>query len=449
MSRPRRPVADDPARRAAYDTLRAVDERDAYANLTLPALLRDRGISGRDAAFATELAYGTLRGLGTYDAVLGACVDRPLDDVDPEVRDVLRIGAHQLLSSRVPDHAAVSATVDLARSVLGQGRAGFVNAVLRKVAQRSRDEWLDLLCTTSDDDSLALRYSHPAWIVRAFRDALDGSRAATEELLQADNVPAEVTLVARPGRCEVDELLATGARRGRWSPYAAVMSAGDPGAIAAVRESRAGVQDEGSQLVTLALANAPVEGRDTRWLDLCAGPGGKAALLDALAVPRGARLTAVESQPHRAELVRRVVGPTADVVTADGTDEQWATGDYDRVLVDAPCSGLGALRRRPEARWRRTPADMASLGRVQRDLLDNAIAAVRPGGVVAYVTCSPHIAETRFVVADVLKRRNDVERIDARLCLPGVSDLGEGPAVQLWPHVHGTDAMFLALMRKR
>jgi len=448
MSRPRRPVADDPARRAAYDALRAVDQRDAYANLTLPALLRDRGITARDAAFATDLTYGTLRGLGTYDAVLGACVDRPLVEVDPEVRDLLRMGTHQLLSSRVPDHAAVSSTVDLARVVLGQGRAGFVNAVLRKVAQRSRDEWLEKLCPASDDDSLALRYSHPAWIVRAFRDALGGSAEATEAMLAADNVPAEVTLVARPGRCELDELVATGAKPGRWSPYAAVMSAGDPGSIAAVRESRAGVQDEGSQLVALALATVAVEGRDTRWLDLCAGPGGKAALLDALAVQRGARLTAIESQPHRAELVRRVVGDTAQVITADGTDEQWATGDYDRVLVDAPCTGLGALRRRPEARWRRTPADVASLGRVQRALLSNAIAAVRRGGVVAYVTCSPHVAETRFVVDDVLKAQVGVERVDARPMFPGVPELGEGPAVQLWPHVHGTDAMYLALLRK-
>jgi 16S rRNA (cytosine967-C5)-methyltransferase len=444
---------DDPARRVAYDTLRTVDERDAYANLTLPALLRERGISGRDAAFATELAYGTLRGQGTYDAVLGACVDRPLADVDPEILDLLRMGTHQLLSSRVPDHAAVSSTVDLARVILGQGRAGFVNAVLRKVAGHDRDAWLQTLGATGDDDgtddwALALRTSHPRWVVRAFQDALGGPRAETERLLEADNVPAEVTLVGRPGRCSVDELLRAGARPGRWSPYAAVLPSGDPGAIAAVREGRAGVQDEGSQLVTLALADAPVDGSDVRWLDLCAGPGGKAALLDALAVQRGARLTAVESQPHRADLVRRVVGGTAEVVTGDGTDDRWATGDYDRVLVDAPCTGLGALRRRPEARWRRLPSDVASLGRVQRALLANALAAVRPGGVVAYVTCSPHLAETRFVVDDVLRAHPHVQRIDARAVLPDVPQSGEGLHVQLWPHVHGTDAMYLALLRR-
>ncbi len=449
MSRPRRAAADDPARRVAYDTLRAVDERDAYANLTLPTLLRERGISGRDAAFATELAYGTLRGRGTYDAVLGACVDRPLADVDPQLLDLLRMGAHQLLSSRVPDHAAVSSTVDLTRSVLGQGRAGFVNAVLRKVAGRDRDGWLQTLGATGDDDeALALRTSHPAWIVRAFQDALGGSRAETEQLLAADNVAAEVSLVGRPGRCSVDELLRAGARPGRWSPYAAVLPFGDPGAIAAVREGRAGVQDEGSQLVTLALADVPVDGPDVRWLDLCAGPGGKAALLDALAAQRGARLTAVESQPHRADLVRRVVGQTADVVTGDGTDDRWATGDHDRVLVDAPCTGLGALRRRPEARWRRLPSDVAALGRLQRALLASALAAVRPGGVVAYVTCSPHLAETRFVVDDVLKTHPHVERVDARAVLPDVPQSGEGLHVQLWPHVHGTDAMYLALLRR-
>ncbi|MFZ0323000.1 MAG: transcription antitermination factor NusB, partial [Actinomycetes bacterium] len=282
VRRPRPPVAD-PARRAAYDTLRAVDERDAYANLTLPALLRERGISGRDAAFATELAYGTLRGRGTYDAVLAACVDRPLAEVDPQIVDMLRMGAHQLLSSRVPDHAAVSSTVDLARVVLGQGRAGFVNAVLRKVARQGREAWLDELAPTSDDDAVALRHSHPVWILRAFRDALGGDQEQTVALLEADNVPAEVALVARPGRSDVDELLRAGARVGRWSPFAAILPSGDPGAIPAVRDGRAGVQDEGSQLVVLVLADVPVEGSDVRWLDLCAGPGGKAALLDALA----------------------------------------------------------------------------------------------------------------------------------------------------------------------
>ena len=319
---PRRgkPQPDAP-RRVAFDLLRAVDERDAYANLTLPGLLRDRGVEGRDAAFATELGYGTLRGRGTYDAVLAACVDRPLDQVDPPVLDLLRLGAHQQLAMRVPPHAAVGATVELARAVAGEGRSSFVNAVLRKVGRQDLASWLDEVAPAAGTDPLghlAVAHSHPRWVVSALRDALGGDLAETAALLAADNEPAQVTLVARPGRSTVADLVADGAEPARWSPYAAVLPAGDPGRLAAVRDGRAGVQDEGSQLVALALAAAPLDGRDEHWLDLCAGPGGKAALLAAVGAERGARLLAAEVAPHRAGLVRRTLGGTGDVVVADG-----------------------------------------------------------------------------------------------------------------------------------
>ena len=446
----RRPQPDAP-RRAAYDLLRAVDERGAYANLVLPGMLGDRGLTGRDAGFATELAYGTLRGRGTYDAVLAACVDRPIGQLDPPVLDLLRLGAHQLLAMRVPAHAGVGATVELARSVVGDGRASLVNAVLRKVSARDLPQWLELVAPDRERDpvgNLAVTYSHPAWVVEAFRDALGGSLPRTQELLAADNAPAAVCLVARPGRSTVEELVELGAEPGSWSPYAARLPGGAPGQLAAVREGRAGVQDEGSQLVAVALAQASLSGPDERWLDLCAGPGGKAGLLGALAGPRGATLLAAELAGHRARLVAQSVGGTALVVVADGTAPPWLPGSFDRVLADVPCTGLGALRRRPEARWRRQPADIARLGRLQRQLLTAAAESVRPGGLVAYVTCSPHLAETQVVVGDVRRARGDLEPVDARPYLPGVPDLGAGPFVQLWPHLHGTDAMFLALLRR-
>ena len=219
------------------------------------------------------------------------------------------------------------------------------------------------------------------------------------------------------------------------------MTGGDPGDLAAVRARRAGVQDEGSQLCALALAAAPLEGRDERWLDLCAGPGGKAALLAALAAGRGATLSANELREHRAELVRQATAAwSVDVSVGDARQLAPVEGGYDRVLLDAPCTGLGALRRRPEARWRRRPADVPELAALQRELLAAALRLVRPGGVVAYVTCSPHPAETRDVVAGHVL-------VDARPAFPGVPDLGDGPTVQLWPHRHGTDAMFCAFVR--
>jgi len=447
----RRPQPDAP-RRAAFDLMRAVAERDAYANLVLPELLRDRHLEGRDAGFATELAYGTLRGQGTYDAVIAACIDRPLDKVDPPVLDVLRLGVHQLLSMRVPPHAAVAATVELARAVVGDGRASFVNAVLRKVGGRDLTEWVAEVAPDAERDPighLAVAYSHPKWVVQSMADALGGSLEQTRAVLVADNEAALVTLVARPGRCTVEELVEAGAEPARWSPYAATWPGGAPRSLAQVRDGRAGVQDEGSQLVALALAGAPIDGLDARWLDLAAGPGGKAALLAGLAAERGGFLVAGERQPHRAALVARSLSEGAAAVVADGTAGPWRPGSFDRVLADVPCTGLGALRRRPEARWRRQPSDIASLAPLQRSLLVAAIEAVRPGGLVAYVTCSPHLAETRVVVGDVLKGRDDVEVLDARPYLPGVPDLGPGPYVQLWPHLHGTDAMFLALLRRR
>ena len=503
------------ARSVAFEVMRAVDEDDAYANLVLPALIRRARLDSRDAGLATELTYGALRGQGFYDAVIARVAGRPLDRIDPPVLDVLRLGAHQLLATRIPGHAAVSETVGLARERIGSGPGGFVNAVLRRVGERPRDEWLTELRSGDTVADLAVEHSHPEWIVRALRESLAmAGRPVDElpELLAADNAPPRVTLAVRPGLADPAELLAAApdATAGPWSPYAVTLAGGDPAELPAVRQNRARVQDAGSQVVAAALAaatpadpaltgldpdrSAPAPARSDaavagpaspvsapadpcvpepnttagpvpdeaatlgeRWLDLCAGPGGKTALLSGLAADRGATLVAVEPARHRADLVRRAVTPPAgspvEVRTADGRDLGTAEpGRYDRVLVDAPCTGLGALRRRPEARWRRTLDDLSALAPLQRALLRSALAATRPGGVVAYVTCSPHPAETTLVVADVLKD-GTAEQLDARPAVlavaPDIPQLGDGPAVQLWPHVHGTDAMFLALLRRR
>ncbi len=457
---PRPSVRVDPARVVAYEVLRAVADEDAYANLLLPVRIRAHGLDARDAAFATELAAGCLRRLGTYDAVVGACANRPLARIDPAVLDVLRLGAHQLLAMRVASHAAVATSVDLARARAGRSTAGFVNAVLRKVGERSLDEWVRALAPDPAADPVgfaALASAHPRWVVEELRRALRDRSAELDDLLAADNAAPGVTLVARPGLCEPSELVGAGGAPSRWSPYGVALRSGDPAGVPAVAEGRAGVQDEGSQLVAAALANAPVDGSDAAWLDLCAGPGGKAALLGALAAtqaPRAARLLAVERQPHRARLVTQAVralpATTVDVVAADGTRPVWARGSFDRVLVDAPCTGLGALRRRPESRWRRSADDLTGLVPLQEALLQSALDAARPGGVVAYVTCSPVLAETEGVVRKVLDARDDVTLEDAAAVL-GVPDCA-GPlpgTAQLWPHRHGTDAMFLALLRRR
>ncbi|MGF1655043.1 MAG: RsmB/NOP family class I SAM-dependent RNA methyltransferase [Actinomycetales bacterium] len=477
-------AAADPARTVALAALRAVDDGDAYANLVLPRLLREQRVRGRDAAMATELTYGVLRMRGLYDAILTAVSDRPLTAVDPAVLDALRMGVHQLVGMRTPPHAAVSATVGAARVTVGAGASGFVNAVLRKVADQTPDPdaWVDRVAPVpgpdeSDTDrALAVRHSHPEWIVRALRQALVAvGRDLTElpDLLVADNAAPEVTLLARPGVTTPDQVVAAArrarAREGRWSPHAwRLTEGGSPGDLPEVRSGLFRVADEGSQLAALALLGPVVGGgaegtRDgERWLDLCAGPGGKSALLSGEAVLRGATGVSVEVRPQRADLVRAAVVGAEDrweVRTEDGRETgRTEPGAYDRVLVDVPCTGLGALRRRPEARWRRTPADLSTLAPLQRALLDSALRACRPGGVVAYVTCSPHVVETRAVVDDVVRagrrgRGPAAEVLDARPHVTGrdgrpLPGLGDGPTVQLWPHVHGTDAMFVALLRR-
>ncbi|MDT5120334.1 MAG: rRNA (cytosine967-C5)-methyltransferase [Mycobacterium sp.] len=442
----RRPL--DPARAAALQVLRAVSERDAYANLALPALLRDRRISGRDAAFATELTYGTCRTRGLLDAVIGAAAGRPPEAIDSMLLDLLRMGTYQLLRTRVGAHAAVSTTVEQAGIEFDSARAGFVNGVLRTIAGRDEKSWVDELAPDPARDPIghaAFVHAHPRWIAQAFADALGADAGELDAALASDDERPQVHLAARPGVLSAGELADTvGGTVGRYSPYAVYLPGGDPGQLAAVRDSQALVQDEGSQLVARAMTLAPVDGDTGRWLDLCAGPGGKTALLAALGADRGARITAIEPSPGRADLVaENTRGLDIDVVRVDGRQSDLEPG-FDRVLVDVPCTGLGALRRRPEARWRRQPSDVPALAKLQRELLAAAIALTRPGGVVLYSTCSPHLVETVGVVADAL-RRHPVRALDTRPLFEP-AELGEGPYVQLWPHRHGTDAMFAAAL---
>jgi 16S rRNA (cytosine967-C5)-methyltransferase len=431
-----------------------VSERDAYANLVLPGLLRDRGITGRDAAFATELAYGTCRALGLLDAVIAGAANRPTDRIDPVLLDLLRLGAYQLLRTRVDAHAAVDTTVEQAAIEFDTARAGFVNGVLRTIAARDEESWVAELAPPTAGDPvghIAFTHAHPRWIAQAFADALGADAAELGALLASDDDRPLVHLAARPNVTTAAAVAeAVDGEVGRYSPYAVYLSGGDPGQLDAVRDGAAQVQDEGSQLVARAMTLAPVDGADGNWLDLCAGPGGKASLLAAIATAAGARVTAVEPTPHRADLVEQAVrGLDVEVLRVDGRETGLPPASFDRVLVDAPCTGLGALRRRPEARWRRQPGDVPGLAKLQKELLASAIALTRDGGVVLYATCSPHLAETVGVVADAL-RRQPVSAIDTRPLFDGVTPmtgLGPGPHVQLWPHRHGTDAMFAAALR--
>lgn len=455
------------ARDVALDVLMAVAKDDAYANLLLPHRLREANLSREDAGLATELTYGTLRSSGYYDAIIEIVAKRPVAEVDALARTALQLGAHQLLATRVASHAAVNETVNAVRRRAGVGPSGFVNANLRRISEVDAETWRERISASVTDDlaRLAVLESHPLWIARALREALalEKREAELEAALAANNGSPQIQLVALPGKAERESILA--AHPGLLepevaSPVAMKLAGGDPSDLEEVREGSVRVQDAGSQLVALALSRAKPLKRGERVLDLCAGPGGKSALLAAEVLAAGGTFQANEVVPARAQLVRQalaVLGDSHDlpVTELDGREYGKRGEQFDRILVDAPCTGLGALRRRPEARWRKQPSDVADLSALQEELLESAVKALVPGGLLAYVTCSPHPAETVGVVRRAV-RGGALEVLDApaicrelapELDLSGIA-VGDGYALQLWPHRHGTDAMFLALLQK-
>jgi 16S rRNA (cytosine967-C5)-methyltransferase len=403
---------------------------------------------------------------GLYDAVIAAAAGRDVVQIDEDVLDVLRLGAHQWLHLHTPAHAAVSETVNLAKSVRLGRSAGFVNAVMRRITERGLAEWIDRVAPPrlGLNERLAITYSHPLWIVDELIQALEvhGRAGEIEALLAADNTAATVSLVdLRLARDVQGQDVPAGDSFGdtleqdERTPFSLNLVSGDPGGI--VRESRGQirVQDVGSQLAALALWGAREASDGESWLDVCAGPGGKAALLAALAERSGAHLVANEMSEHRAKLVSQAVAPFSDVTVTVGDGRSYASSSerYDRVLVDAPCSGLGALRRRPEARWRRTPADVTDLVRLQEQLLVAACHVVAPGGLLAYVTCTPSVDETTGVLTSVMGGRSDfvpvaVAPIIRRVTNNAVSPIDSEPYVQLWPHVDNTDAMFISIFQR-
>jgi 16S rRNA (cytosine967-C5)-methyltransferase len=443
-------------REIAFDLLSRVQHDDAYANLLLPVLLSRAGIEGRDAGFVQELSFGTIRNRLFYEHIIESASSRDFSAIEPAAQTVLLLGVHQLLEMRVPVHAAINESVNLAKSKASKGSVGFVNAILRKVALRTKDDWLDVVTAGMNElEALSVQYSHPSWIVNAFKSALVSRNSASEleDLLESNNSPAKVSLAALPGFCVREDL--TGPENfGPASPIG-VEIAGNPANIEAVRDGFARVQDQGSQLVVLALLEAEVKGIDDAWLDLCAGPGGKAALMASMAIERGAELVCNEVSAHRAELVAKALAPLGSfqVTNNDGRELPRSAKKFSRILLDAPCTGLGALRRRPESRWRRNTEDLVDLVKLQRELFESAWEQLEPGGVLAYVTCSPHLSETTAQVAWAEgKFRKNLELVNANAILNAINpELSLNEALrtsQLWPHIHGTDAMFLALFRK-
>jgi 16S rRNA (cytosine967-C5)-methyltransferase len=434
----------DAARLLAFDLLTEVNRNEGYSNLLLPQALNASKLDDRDRSLVTELLYGTIRMQGKHDWVLAQISDRPWSEVDPGIVDICRLGVHQIHEMRIPDHAAVAATVEVARKRIGESKASFVNALLRSVTRKSIEEWFTPLDEITDVvERFAIQFSHPEWIVSAYYDLLK-NWDEVELALKINNEAATPTLVSWPGFSTQQDLIDIGGEPTEFSPYG-VHWKGNPGALDLIKSRKIGVQDEGSQLVAEVFAKVA---QGSSWLDLCAGPGGKAALLSSIARQRDIRFTANEVSAARAVLVTQVVHGDR-VLVSDGRTIGSSAEKFDAILIDAPCTGLGALRRRPEVRWRRTLQDLRALTQLQRELVESAIQALRPGGVLGYATCSPHLAETSIQVADIKKKHPELQQVIVDEYLPSslVGATRDG-AMSLWTHKHGTDAMYLALFRK-
>lgn len=442
----------------ALELLNKVTFEDSYANLVMPNLLEEAKLNTRDSALAQELAFSTIRWQLTYNFVLNQVSSRPVDEIDAVVLNALRMGCHQLLKMRIPPHAAINETVNLIRSVVGEKAVGFANGVLRRVSEKTFDQWIDLAedKAASNIEFLSIQYSHPQWIVRALSQALtsDGLGNDIEQLLATNNHPAFVNLVCLPGLSSLADFEEQSIQVNRFSPYGFSIESGNPGEIQEVRIGTARVQDEGSQIAALALVKFKDVVKGEKWLDMCAGPGGKAALLAALAKQSQATLVANEVQEHRAKLVSNALKPfdNVEVTVQDGKDFGAEQPEmFDRIIIDAPCSGLGALRRRPEARWRKSSEDLKSLTQLQYELLESASKALKPGGSLLYVTCSPHLSETVAIV-DKAQRTLGLRVLDLTSSLNDVLMGDTLPrnrkTVQLYTHRDNTDCMFMAMLTK-
>ncbi|MEX2196929.1 MAG: 16S rRNA (cytosine(967)-C(5))-methyltransferase RsmB [Thermoleophilaceae bacterium] len=438
-----------PARRCAHAVLLRVDGDGAFADVAFRAEADRARLDPRERAFAQRLAYGSVQRRATLDHVIAACSSRPLERIDPAVLAALRLGAYQLLyAGGVPDRAAVGESVELTKPS-GAGAARFANAVLRGAARDGARIVDDL--DQSTPEGAALARSHPDWLVRMWWGALGPEE--TLALLERDNEPPESAVRANELRTTAPELSERLAALGVPSEPAPGLPEGlvlcVPFDVHGSELFAGGLlmpQSRGSMLAARVVDPQPGES----VLDLCAAPGGKATHLAALMRGEG-RVVAVEAHPGRAraleENARRLGAARVEVRVCDAADRQ-PDGPFDRVLLDPPCSDLGTLQARPDVRWRKTPAQLAELAALQARLLARAAAAVRPGGVLAYSTCTISPRENEEQLRGFLEARPEFAADDLGAERPELASRADARFLQLLPHRHGTDGFFLARLRR-
>lgn len=430
------------ARLAAYELLVRVKRDDSYVNLLLPSFLKKTGVAEQDRGLVQEMAYGALRWQLQYDVIIDFLAGGK--DIEEGVRIALRLGLHQLFRMRIPAHAAINETVELIKRINPRA-AGFANAILRNSDRAGLEGLLSkVTAALSPVAAVSVTHSHPEWIVRALIDSLAlDSRDQLEDLLRSNNETPSVNLAALSE--DAKKSLGENFEASSVSPIGFLLD-GNPEAFLS-REIR--VQDVGSQLVALTLLE--IADLNGRFLDMCSGPGGKSAVLLSGLNP-SAELVCLEPASHRAKLVRDAVGYDKRVSVVEAMGQTVEPNSFDAVLVDAPCSGLGSLRRKPESRWRKNSSQLPQLNRTQGELLDAGLFSLRTEGVLLYSTCSPVISETNTQIVDALARHPEVELLDLKPALRRISpslQLNEKrKTIQLWTDIHQTDAMFMAAFKR-
>ena len=432
----------------AIDLLSRVADSDSYINLLLPSFLTRANVPDSDRGLIQELSYGSLRWQLQYDSFIDHFTTGKV--LSAKLRIVLRVGMHQLFRMRIPAHAAIHETVELVKT-FEKSAAGLANAVLRNADRAGFEKLLDDCCEGKrTEEMLAIRYSHPTWVIAALKSALelDGKKDQLEALLEANNETPTVNLAALPNTKAAKYLTGEGLQPGSAAPTA-FLATGNPEPYLTVPGVR--VQDQGSQLVALALL--AVADKSGRWLDMCAGPGGKATMLQAGIALDGGVLDCLEPISNRADLVRSALNSKLPGTVKVGYGQDAEKNTYDAVLLDAPCTGLGSVRRKPESRWRKTTEQLSGLTKLQGELLDAAANALKPGGYLLYSTCSPLVIETNTQIKQALDNHPELELVNANAVLNRISpqlQMGtDRKTAQLWTHLHATDAMFIAILRKK
>ena len=453
-----------PARRAAFEALRMIDTERA----DLPAALaarRDRLADERDRALTAEIVTGTLRWRAALDHLIGHFAHRPVERIDPEVVEILRLSLYQLLHlDRVPAAAVVDDAVDLTRGAGKRSAAGFVNAVLRSASRARRQLPLPPRPDGPDRpepgsspwetalDYLSITQSHPRWLVARWLQRWGVE--ATEAWVRFNNEPAPLTLRVNTLKATTDEVLrqlaeqGVEAERGRYASDALIVRSGNPLRTALAASGLFVPQNEASQLVALFAAPLPA----SRVLDACAAPGGKTVVMADLMEGRGL-LVAADRRPRRIDLLRRQLQAAGlehvPVVQLDLLQALPFAAAFDHILVDAPCSGLGTIRRDPDIRWRRTEDDLPGLADRQVQMLLNAADGLAPGGLLTYATCSSEPEEDEAVADAFLAARRDFAPAPPASPPPGLAEVIDARGhLRTWPHRHGLEAFFAATFRR-